>query len=517
MPAPLVLVDGSSYLYRAFHALPPLSTKDGRPVGAIRGVISMLNKLADSTGADRMVVVFDAPGKTFRDEMYAKYKANREKMPEELRAQIEPLHAIIQALGFPLLVVPGVEADDVIGTLAKQAEANGESVLISTGDKDFAQLVTDKVTLVNTMSDTTMTPIGVKKKFGVPPDSIIDFLALTGDSVDNVPGIPKCGPKTAAKWLNTHGTLDDVVANAGIISGKIGDIFREHMHVLPLSKALVTIKTDCDLPVGLDDLARLTPDNDKLTVFYTDLELNQFLRQLSSAPPDNLQSVVKSGSVEISYELVNTPERLEFWVSQCRSSTTFALDTETTSLVARNADLVGISLAYEAGRACYIPVSHVEGDQLDAKVVLNSVASLLADCGLTMVGHNLKYDLTVLESVGLEPSCAVADTMLMSYVLDAASGRHDMDSVARRTLGIDTISYEDVCGKGAKQIGFAEVALDQASQYASEDADITLRLYQVFLRALGERTVFEIDLSGLRVASYARASGHGEPRCFAGC
>ncbi|MEC8307640.1 MAG: DNA polymerase I [Pseudomonadota bacterium] len=495
MPAPLVLVDGSSYLYRAFHALPPLSTKDGRPVGAIRGVISMLNKLADSTGADRMVVVFDAPGKTFRDEMYAKYKANREKMPEELRAQIEPLHAIIQALGFPLLVVPGVEADDVIGTLAKQAEANGESVLISTGDKDFAQLVTDKVTLVNTMSDTTMTPIGVKEKFGVPPDSIIDFLALTGDSVDNVPGIPKCGPKTAAKWLNTHGTLDDVVANAGIISGKIGDIFREHMHVLPLSKALVTIKTDCDLPVGLDDLARFTPDNDKLTVFYTDLELNQFLRQLSSAPPDNLQSVVKSGSVEISYELVNTPERLEFWVSQCRSSTTFALDTETTSLVARNADLVGISLAYEAGRACYIPVSHVEGDQLDAKVVLNSVASLLADPSMTMVGHNLKYDLTVLESVGLEPSCAVADTMLMSYVLDAASGRHDMDSVARRTLGIDTISYEDVCGKGAKQIGFAEVALDQASQYASEDADITLRLYQVFYerleRELSLRSIYQ--------------------------
>jgi len=480
MPAPLVLVDGSSYLYRAFHALPPLSTKDGQPVGAIRGVISMLNKLADSTGAERMVVVFDASGKTFRDDMYAEYKANRERMPDELRAQVEPLHAIITALGYPLLVVPGVEADDVIGTLAKQAEANGESVLISTGDKDFAQLVTDKVTLINTMSDTTMTPMGVEEKFGVPPDSIIDFLALTGDSVDNVPGIPKCGPKTAAKWLNVHGTLDGVIANADAIDGKIGDIFREHMHVLELSRALVTIKTDCNLPVGLDDLARLNPDNEKLGLLYADLELNQFLRQLSSAPSDTLEPASKPDSVEISYELVNTPERLEFWVSQCRNSTSFALDTETTSLVARQADLVGISLAFEAGKACYIPISHVEGDQLDVKVVLNFLAPLLANPDLTMIGHNLKYDLTVLESVGLKPSCAVADTMLMSYVLDAASGRHDMNSVASRILAIDMIPYEDVCGRGAKKIGFAEVTLDQATQYAAEDADITLRLYETF-------------------------------------
>ena len=249
MPAPLVLVDGSSYLYRAFHALPPLTTSTGQPVGAIRGVISMLNKLVDSTGAERMVVVFDASGKTFRDDLYADYKANREKMPDELREQIQPLHAIIKALGFPLLAVPGVEADDVIGTLAKQAEASGESVLISTGDKDLAQLVTDKVTLVNTMSDTTLTPAGVEEKFGVPPERIIDFLALTGDSVDNVPGIPKCGPKTAAKWLNAYGTLDGVIASANDIGGKIGETFREYMGVLPLSKELVTIKTDCELAV----------------------------------------------------------------------------------------------------------------------------------------------------------------------------------------------------------------------------------------------------------------------------
>ena len=480
MPAPLVLVDGSSYLYRAFHALPPLTTSAGQPVGAIRGVISMLNKLADSTGAERMVVVFDASGKTFRDDLYAEYKANREKMPDELREQIQPLHAIIKALGFPLLAVPGVEADDVIGTLAKKAEASGESVLISTGDKDLAQLVTDKVTLVNTMSDTTLTPAGVEEKFGVPPERIIDFLALTGDSVDNVPGIPKCGPKTAAKWLNAYGTLDGVIASANDIGGKIGETFREHMGGLPLSKALVTIKTDCELAVGLDELYRLDPDLECLTSLYTELELNQFLKQLSSVPVSTQKTLETPSAVETDYELITTPDRLEFWLSQCRGARVFALDTETTSVVARRAELVGISLASADGKACYIPVAHLTGDQLDTTLVLNQITSLLSDPALTMVGHNLKYDLTVLEAVGLVPRCTIADTMLMSYVLDAAGGRHDMDSLAKRILGVDTISYEDVCGKGAKQIGFAEVPLEQASEYASEDADITLRLFRHF-------------------------------------
>jgi DNA polymerase-1 len=480
MPAPLVLVDGSSYLYRAFHALPPLTTSTGQPVGAIRGVISMLNKLADSTGAERMVVVFDASGKTFRDDMYAEYKANREKMPDELREQIEPLHAIIKALGFPLLAVPGVEADDVIGTLAKQAEASGESVLISTGDKDLAQLVTDKVTLVNTMSDTTLTPVGVEEKFGVPPERIIDFLALTGDSVDNVPGIPKCGPKTAVKWLNAYGTLDGVVASANDIGGKIGETFREHMHVLPLSKSLVTIKTDCELAVGLDALSRSDPDLEKLTELYTELELNQFLKRLSSTPVANQQTVQIPDAIETQYELVTNSDRLDFWVSQCREARIFALDTETTSLVARHAELVGVSLAHSDGQACYIPIAHLSGEQLDMTLVLHQLSNLISDATLTMVGHNLKYDLTVLETVGLGPRCALADTMLMSYVLDAAAGRHDMDSLAQRILGVETISYEDLCGKGAKQIGFAEVPLEQASDYASEDADITLRLFHQF-------------------------------------
>lgn len=486
MPAPLVLVDGSSYLYRAFHALPPLTTSTGQPVGAIRGVISMLNKLADSTGAERMVVVFDASGKTFRDDMYAEYKANREKMPDELREQIEPLHAIVKAQGFPLLAVPGVEADDVIGTLAKMAEAAGESVLISTGDKDLAQLVTDKVTLVNTMSDTTLTPAGVSEKFGVPPERIIDFLALTGDSVDNVPGIPKCGPKTAAKWLNAYGTLDGVVASANDIGGKIGETFREHMHVLPLSKALVTIKTDCELPVGLEELSRSDPDLERLTALYTELELNQFLKQLSNASTSIQTSVEIPAVVDTDYELVTTLDRFEFWLSQCREARVFALDTETTSLVSRHAELVGISLAPAEGKACYVPVAHLTGEQLDITVVLNQVSNLLADPTLTMVGHNLKYDLTVLETVGLIPRCVLADTMLMSYVLDAAGGRHDMDSLAKRLLGIDTISYEDVCGKGAKQIGFAAVPLEQASEYAAEDADITLRLFNQFSRRLAD-------------------------------
>ena len=480
MPAPLVLVDGSSYLYRAFHALPPLTTSTGQPVGAIRGVISMLNKLADSTGAERMVVVFDASGKTFRDDLYADYKANREKMPDELREQIQPLHAIIKALGFPLLAVPGVEADDVIGTLAKKAEASGESVLISTGDKDLAQLVTDKVTLVNTMSDTTLTPAGVEEKFGVPPERIIDFLALTGDSVDNVPGIPKCGPKTAAKWLNAYGTLDGVIASANDIGGKIGETFREHMGGLPLSKELVTIKTDCELAVGLDELYRLDPDLECLTSLYTELEFNQFLKQLSSVPVSTQKTLETPSAVETDYELITTPDRLEFWLSQCRGARVFALDTETTSVVARRAELVGISLAFADGKACYIPVAHLTGYQLDTTFVLNQITSLLSDPALMMVGHNLKYDLTVLEAVGLVPRCTLADTMLMSYVLDAAGGRHDMDSLAKRILGVDTISYEDVCGKGAKQIGFAEVPLEQASEYASEDADITLRLFRHF-------------------------------------
>ena len=480
MSAPLVLVDGSSYLYRAFHAMPPLTTSAGQPVGAIRGVISMLNKLALSTDAKRMVVVFDAPGKTFRDDMFSAYKANRDKMPDELRQQIDPLHAIIRAQGYPVLAVPGVEADDVIGTLALRAEAVGETVLISTGDKDFAQLVTNKITLVNTMTDVTMTPQGVKEKFGVSPEQIIDFLALTGDSVDNVPGIPKCGPKTAAKWLAEYGTLDGVIESADSVGGKIGEILREQISILPLSKKLVTIKTDCELPMSLNDLDRKAPDVEQLRVLYSELELNQFLQQLSRAVETTTSQHEIKKSIEQHYQLVTTLDQLDEWINFCSKALVFSLDTETTSVVARTARLVGVSLAYEAGRACYIPIEHVSGDQLDLDKVLNRLGGLLANSELTMVAHNLKYDLTILENVGLKPQNILADTMLMSYVLDAAGGRHDMDSLAKRYLGVDTISYEDVCGKGAKQIGFAQVDSETALDYAAEDADITLRLFREF-------------------------------------
>jgi DNA polymerase I len=493
MTAPLVLVDGSSYLYRAFHALPPLTTSSGQPVGAIRGVVSMLKKLADSTGAERMVVVFDASGKTFRDDLYDQYKATREKMPDELRAQIQPLHEIVEALGYPMLVIPGVEADDVIGTLAREAEASGEAVLISTGDKDLAQLVTDRVTLVNTMTDSTLTPAGVEEKFGVPPERIIDFLALTGDSVDNVPGIPKCGPKTAAKWLNAYGTLDGVVENADAIGGKIGETFREHMHVLPLSKELVTIKTDCELPVALSALSRTSPDVERLRALYETLEMNQFLRQLdrsavSGAPIATTSKIEIQAPPVVEYHLIQSEQDLAQWIARCQNAGTFALDTETTALVARHAELVGVSLSCEPGVACYIPVAHLEGEQLSMTLVLKALSTLLATPQCVWVGHNLKYDLTVLEGVGISPACQLADTMLMSYVLDASGGRHDMDSLAKRHLGVETTTYESICGKGAKQIGFAAVPLEVASHYASEDADITLRLYQLFLKRLQEES-----------------------------
>jgi DNA polymerase-1 len=488
MSAPLVLIDGSSYLYRAFHALPPLTTSQGQPVGAIRGVVSMLKKLADSTEANRMVVVFDAPGKTFRDDIFPEYKANREQMPDDLRAQIDPLHRIVEALGYPMLVIPGVEADDVIGTLAHRAAETGENVLISTGDKDLAQLVTERITLVNTMSDSQLDPQGVVAKFGVPPERIIDFLALTGDSVDNVPGIPKCGPKTAAKWLNAYGTLDGVIEHAAQIGGKIGETLREHMHVLPLSKQLVTIKTDCELPVDLDALNRGTPDLDTLTALYTELEFNQLLKQLQgpteTSAPAHTEQLRPNQPDNSRYELVLGADELARWIERCQQSKIFSLDTETTSLIARHADLVGVSLSDAPGEACYIPVGHREGAQVSMTELLSALNRLISDPTLTLVAHNLKYDLTVLETVGLKPQCALADTMLMSYVLDASAGRHDMESVAERVLDVQTTSYESVCGKGAKQIGFDEVPLEAACQYAAEDADVTRRLYDALAEQL---------------------------------
>ncbi|MDP5329836.1 MAG: DNA polymerase I [Litorivicinaceae bacterium] len=495
MTEPLVLVDGSSYLYRAFHALPPLTTSRGQPVGAIRGVVSMLEKLATQTGARDIGVIFDAPGKTFRDAIFSEYKANRATMPDDLRAQVEPLHAIIRALGFPLLVIPGVEADDVIGTLAHQAALAGRDVLVSTGDKDLAQLVNTQITLVNTMNDSRLDESGVIEKFGVRADQIIDFLTLTGDSVDNIPGIPKCGPKTAAKWLQTYETLDNLVQHADEITGKIGEGLRAHLEQLPLSKLLVTIDRAVELEVGPGDLRRQPLDIAQLTSLYTELEMQQSLRQLGRLTSPTAQGTQSdlleaqtpaqtSTPVSVRYETVRTDAQLASWIERCRSSGRFVLDTETTSLVARHADLVGIALSDAPGSACYIPIAHREGHQLSRASILSAIQSLLENVSLVMIGHHLKYDLTILERAGLSVSCGLDDTLLMSYVLDAATGRHDMDSLALRHLGHQTISYEDVCGKGAKQIRFDDVAIETAAQYAAEDADITYRLFQCFAERL---------------------------------
>ena len=495
MTEPLVLVDGSSYLYRAFHALPPLTTSRGQPVGAIRGVVSMLEKLATQTGARDIGVIFDAPGKTFRDAIFSEYKANRATMPDDLRAQVEPLHAIIRALGFPLLVIPGVEADDVIGTLAHQAALAGRDVLVYTGDKDLAQLVNTQITLVNTMNDSRLDESGVIEKFGVRADQIIDFLTLTGDSVDNIPGIPKCGPKTAAKWLQTYETLDNLVQHADEITGKIGEGLRAHLEQLPLSKLLVTIDRAVELEVGPGDLRRQPLDIAQLTSLYTELEMQQSLRQLGRFTSPTAQGTQSdlleaqtptqtSTPVSVRYETVRTDAQLASWIERCRSSGRFVLDTETTSLVARHADLVGIALSDAPGSACYIPIAHREGHQLSRASILRAIQSLLENVSLVMIGHHLKYDLTILERAGLSVSCGLDDTLLMSYVLDAATGRHDMDSLALRHLGHQTISYEDVCGKGAKQIRFDDVAIETAAQYAAEDEDITYRLFQCFAERL---------------------------------
>lgn len=501
MSESLVLVDGSSYLYRAFHALPPLKTSQGQPVGAIHGVISMLRKLADTTTTSRFAIIFDAPGKTFRDEIFPAYKANREAMPEDLKAQIKPLYEIIPALGFALIVVPGVEADDVIGTLARQAEKAGQSVVISTGDKDLAQLVTNQVTIVNTMNDSVMDPDGVKDKFGVPPALIIDFLALTGDSIDNVPGIPKCGPKTAAKWLQAYGNLDGVVEHAHEVGGKIGEILRTHLGLLNLSRDLVTIKTDCELDITLADLDRKPPDIDALKKIYTQLELNNFLKQLNQndIAINEIPRSAVSDAVEKKYSLITNLDELNEWIEACSSKGVFSLDTETTSLVSRHASLVGISLSVSSGCACYIPVGHDSGMQLPIITVLERLSELLNDPSLTCIAHNWKYDLTILENVGMVPQCKLADTMLMSYVLDAAGSRHDLDTLARKHLGLSSISFDDVCGKGANQVSFNEVELNLACDYAAEDADLTLRLYKKFSAQLEQNASLNTIYSELEV------------------
>ncbi len=490
MNAPdLVLVDGSSYLYRAFHALPPLSNSRGEPTGAIFGVLNMLNSFLHTFAPARIAVVFDAPGRTFRDDLFAEYKAHRPPMPDDLRAQIEPLLATVQLLGLPVLRIPGVEADDVIGTLARNAAQHGLKVLISTGDKDMAQLVNEDIRLINTMSGSKYDRDAVKAKFDVWPEQIIDYLALVGDSSDNIPGIDKVGPKTAAKWLNQYGTLDKIVENAGDISGKVGENLRAGLETLALSHRLATIRCDLDLPVQLDDLMRKDANNEALRELYSRLELRSLLRQLpggdasqtAAAPEPVSVPVARPAAVEKHYEMVTTEAQLAAWIEKLKSAELIAFDTETTSLNYMQAQIVGLSFCVEPGYAAYVPVAHDypgAPDQLTREAVLQALKPLLESAQPLKVGHHLKYDAHVLENHGVHLGGMRFDSMLESYVLNSVATRHDMDSAAERYLGLTTIHYEDVTGKGAKQISFSQVALDQATAYAAEDADVTMRLHQ---------------------------------------
>ncbi len=494
----LWLVDGSSYLYRAFYALPPLSSSKGEPTGAILGVLNMLNRIFREDDPKLIAIVFDAPGRTFRDDLFEEYKAHRPPMPDELRSQIAPLIEAIPALGLPMLRIEGVEADDVIGTLAERAAREGLTVVISTGDKDMAQLVNDQITLVNTMFDTKLDREGVKAKFDVFPEQIVDYLALVGDSSDNIPGVPKVGPKTAAKWLNEYKTLDTIIARAADIQGKVGESLRENLETLELSRKLATIRRDVKLDLEPSDLARKAPDVEALTPLFQRLELNSLLRQLSGPATQGAGSReaaserVSSGRASEPasrppaplrhYETITTPEQLDDWLDKLRKAPLFAFDTETTSLDYMQADIVGVSFCIEPGHAAYLPLAHDypgAPDQLDRKKTLAKLKPLLEDAGRPKVGHHLKYDAHVLLNHGVSLAGMRYDSMLESYVLNSTATRHDMDSCAKLYLGVDTIKYEDVAGKGAKQITFNQVALEQASEYAAEDADVTLQLHTV--------------------------------------
>jgi DNA polymerase-1 len=477
----LVLVDGSSYLYRAFHAMPALTNSAGQPTGAVYGVSNMLRRLLKDYDPAHVAVVFDAKGKTFRDELYAEYKANRPPMPTELRGQVETIHAIVEAMGLPLLMVEGVEADDVIGTLARQAEAAGMSVLISTGDKDMAQLVNEHITLVNTMTETTMDPTGVVEKFGVPPERIIDYLALIGDTSDNVPGVPKVGPKTAVKWLQEYGSLDGIIENAETIKGKVGDNLRDSLGQLPLSRQLVTIKCDVPLPQGPQELVRRSPELETLKRLYGEMEFKTWLSELLSTQQAPESGTPGEDTVPVVYQTVLEWSQFEDWLQRLEQAKLFAFDTETTSLDYMDAAIVGISLALKPGEAVYIPLGHNYPGapaQLPRDEVLASLKPLLEDPQQAKLGQNLKYDMSVLANHDITLRGVAHDTMLESYVLDSTATRHDMDSLALKYLGHKTISYEEVAGKGARQINFSQVAIDDAAPYAAEDADITLRLHQ---------------------------------------
>jgi len=576
---PLLLIDASSYLFRAYHALPKLTNSQGEATGALVGVINMLRKLREDCHPELMAVVFDAPGKTFRDHLYPEYKAHRPPMPDDLREQIEPLHAIVRALGLPLLAVPEVEADDVIGTLATRAATRGLATLISTGDKDLAQLVDEHVTLVNTLSDEILDREGVVAKFGVPPERIIDYLTLVGDSVDNIPGVAGCGPKTAVKWLQQYGDLDGVIAHASDIKGKVGDNLRQSLDRLPLSRQLTIIRRDLDLGLELADLKPSPPDLETLRGWYLRIESRRLLESLGAetrrtggnrtgkeaepppqpatarggtglATPDAVpggssQGQEPSGRIQTAtqardgadspqhppatdatahphsapppphYEIILDQTRLEAWLDRLATADLFVLDTETTSLDYIQARLVGLSFAVEAGAAAYIPLAHGylgAPAQLDREGVLARLQPLLEDPARPKAGHNLKYDMSVLANHGIELRGIAQDTMLESYVLDSTASRHDMDSLALKYLGHRTIHFEDIAGKGAGQLTFDQIPIEQAGPYAAEDAEVTLRLHRAFASRLDQlpgqaRLYREIEIPLVPVLSRLERQG----------
>ncbi|MCU0734264.1 MAG: DNA polymerase I [Methylotetracoccus sp.] len=476
----LVLIDGSSFLYRAYNALPPLSNSKGTPTGAVYGVANMLRKLLNQYDTPYITVVFDAPGRTFRDDLFEHYKAQRPPMPDDLRAQCAPLHDLIRAMGLPLLMIDGIEADDVIGTLTRMAVQQGCSVVISTGDKDMAQIVNDRVILENTMFDTRIDVDGVKQKFGVPPERIVDYLALIGDTSDNIPGIPKVGPKTAAKWLSEYGTLDNLLAHADEVGGKVGENLRSFRDQIPLSRQLATIRCDVPLAMTLDDLRRREVQTDKLRELLFELEFSSWLRQLDESPDQPPQKSAQASHQSGDYEAVLTKPAFERWMAQLENAELFAFDTETTSLNYIDAEIVGLSFAIEPGKAAYVPLIHDYAGappQLSRDWVLQRMKPLLEDAGCPKLGQHLKYDANVLVNHGIALRGIAHDTMLESYVLNSTVTRHDMDSLAERYLHRQTLHYEDVAGKGVKQIPFTQVTVENATAYAAEDADVTLALH----------------------------------------
>jgi DNA polymerase-1 len=526
----LLLVDGSSYLYRAFHAMPDLRSPSGQPTGAIQGVLNMLRKLRADYPSDYSACVFDAKGKTFRDEWYPEYKANRPSMPPELAAQIEPLHQAIAAFGWNILMVDGVEADDVLGTLAQQATQGGSRCIISTGDKDLAQLVNSQVTLINTMSNETLDEAGVKAKFGVPPERIVDYLTLIGDTVDNVPGVHKCGPKTAVKWLEQYGTLDQLMAHAGEVGGAVGENLRNTLDWLPTGRKLITVKCDVPLPVHYDQLASPPQDTENLRQLLQGFGFRSLLRELApdsssaasapatgGAPQQSSMFDASSGAVVAPakrYECIVSEAQLHAWLNKIMQAELVCVDTETTGLDSMTSQLVGISLAIEAHHACYIPLAHHYPGaplQINREHALQLLKPWLESAAHKKLGQNLKYDQHIFANHGIQLAGIAEDTLLQSYVLESHR-THNMDDLAMRHLGVKTITFEEVAGKGAKQIGFDQVAVDIATQYAAEDADITLQLHHTLLpqiQAQGqlEKVYREIELPARQVLFVMERNG----------